>query len=258
MKIFAGPFIGEFGWELFGWQGYLRSWSTNSQDEIYIAARPGHEVLYADFATKFIPYEVKGTQTCFAKCDDWIDDRIEEKYMEVGDNHVPSTINWKNIKPTYIRFGTDRARDRYDMIVHARFTDKHGTGCRDWPIDKWKELISMLNPGRVASIGSKNASLHVPSTTDLRGVPLSTVVNILASSKILLGPSSGPMHLGSLCGIPHVVWSDNKKWAMKNKDRYEIVWNPLKTPVIFIEKEDWQPDVTTVRNTVVRMMQEGA
>ena len=53
--LVAGPWIGEFGWELFGWQGYIRAISKNYVRTICIS-RPGHGVLYTDFA-EFVAFD---------------------------------------------------------------------------------------------------------------------------------------------------------------------------------------------------------
>jgi ADP-heptose:LPS heptosyltransferase len=72
----------------------------------------------------------------------------------------------------------------------------------------------------------------------------------MANSTVLVGPSSGPVHLASLCGLPHVTWSPkNATGIMSNKDRYERIWNPLKTPVTFIEGS-WNPEVKEIVGAV--------
>ncbi len=56
MNIFAGPFIGEFGWELSYWHAWLRFIKKKQfpNSKIYISSYPGREQLY-DFADEFIP-----------------------------------------------------------------------------------------------------------------------------------------------------------------------------------------------------------
>ena len=48
-KLFCGPYVGEFGWELFHWSGYCRALSRHF-DETTIITRPGRDFLYEDFA----------------------------------------------------------------------------------------------------------------------------------------------------------------------------------------------------------------
>jgi ADP-heptose:LPS heptosyltransferase len=73
-------------------------------------------------------------------------------------------------------------------------------------------------------------------TEDLRSIELKKICDIMRNSECVFGPSSGPMHLASLCGAPHIVWSTSK-----NKTRYEENWNPLSTPVLFLDKHGWHP-----------------
>ena len=53
--LVAGPWIGEFGWELYAWQAYIRTLSKNF-DTTIIISRPNSKVLYEDFADEYIPY----------------------------------------------------------------------------------------------------------------------------------------------------------------------------------------------------------
>lgn len=55
MKIFAGPFIGEFGWELVFWHGWLRKIKKEIYPDSYfiVSSFPGREPLY-EFADEFI------------------------------------------------------------------------------------------------------------------------------------------------------------------------------------------------------------
>ena len=50
-KLFAGPWIGEFGWELFCWHGVIRKIKKKYPYlEIVCGTRPGRDFLYEDFA----------------------------------------------------------------------------------------------------------------------------------------------------------------------------------------------------------------
>jgi hypothetical protein len=62
----------------------------------------------------------------------------------------------------------------------------------------------------------------------------------------MVGPSSGPMHLASLSGTRHLVWS-----SPHNRNRYLDAWNPFKTPVYFYAKEDWNPKVDNIHKEIL-------
>jgi len=46
--LYVEPFLGEFGWELFGWQSILRAMSDVYSIRVW--CKPGHNYLYRDFA----------------------------------------------------------------------------------------------------------------------------------------------------------------------------------------------------------------
>ena len=53
--LLAGPWVGEFGWELFAWQAYIRSLSRH-YDKTTIICRPTSHSIYTDFADNFMYY----------------------------------------------------------------------------------------------------------------------------------------------------------------------------------------------------------
>ena len=66
-------------------------------------------------------------------------------------------------------------------------------------------------------------------------------------SKLIVGPSSGPMHMASLCGLKHLVWSTEY-----NRVRYERDWNPFKTEVIFHSDGGWNPNPETIKEIITK------
>ena len=73
-----------------------------------------------------------------------------------------------------------------------------------------------------------------------------TLCGYINQAKCIIGPSSGPIHLASLCGTTQIVWSGHER----NKYRYEELWNPHKTKVIYLGDEGWQPSVEHVYKNV--------
>jgi hypothetical protein len=154
------------------------------------------------------------------------------------------------------------------IMLHARSTNKYNTGYRNWPEHYWDELTERLPQimptypcpalilkesgwmeGSSCSIGSRSGALHIKGTADFREVPLKTLCNYMASSPLVIGPTSGPMHLAALCGAPHLVWTGHKRTLQRcQKD-----WNPLDTEcMVFYDKfqwdegKEWQPTVEEI------------
>lgn len=253
--LFAGPYVGEFGWELFGWQGYLRSMSKD-YDKVIIATRPLNHAIYGDFADEIVSYRPQGNKTRYTKCNDWVDPDFYDKFE--FDDLIPSQVmlvNWKpsgyynvnrkyipeGVKQKFVKYGKKKPNKGYDILVHARRTNKLKSGVRNWGGGNWLQLVDRLRGYHIASIGTSEGAMWVPGTDDLRDIGMGYLMDIMASSRLVMGGSSGPMHLASLCGTPHLVWS-----TPINRTRYTRDWNPFNTKCIFYDKEGFKPSVDSI------------
>lgn len=254
-RLIAGPWVGEFGWELFAWQGYIRALSRNF-DETIVISRTNSQALYEDFCDNFIPFDPQDNQA-----DSYFMENLDIKnalIQVLRENKValdryttifpprrigmpPYTHYTEKIQlgrytvlPEYIRFGKEKETE-YDYIFHIRNRDLRKED--NWSIDNWTKLLSLLDSDKVACIGTHKESGHIEGTKDLRGTSLSDTFDILRNAKCILGPSSGPIHLSSLCGCPHVVWGDQSK----SLNRHYTSWNPLSTKVLFLGEHLYHP-----------------
>lgn len=247
--LVAGVWIGEFGWELLSWQAYIRRQSRN-YDQTYIIGPETSRHLYSDFYTSYLPIDLGGSPNCW-----WNDGIPPEKLLEA--EGLLRTQDCDFISPSrltgpipiadqeFIRFG-DAGKCAGRIVVHAR-DRKHRLNA-SWPQEKWDELTARLNTEgfRVMAIGTK--ALLPKGAEDARGGDLKETVDLLASAQISIGPSSGPMHLASLCATPHLVWADSSVHPLFNgttQERYERTWNPFQTPVKVLDRT-WQPEVQDV------------
>lgn len=246
-KLFAGPWVGEFGHELFAWQGYVRWYAQqNDFDEVIVACPTGHELLYEDFADRIINYNLNCRQASLWRCLDEgkIPEAIEEKYISKAsgdihlnpqDGHVkylPHKSAYNMEKQIFVPFGRHKPEKSYDMVIHAR--EKRWVNKRDWR--RWEEFMELLpSDMSIAAIGKPDQAQCPPQAHDLRGISLRELADVLASSKMVVGTSSGPMHFAALCKCPIVFWS-----RKNNIVRYKKDWNPFSVPVEFVL--GWQPE----------------
>tara|TARA_B100000131_G_scaffold221586_1_gene213145 strand:- start:1263 stop:2090 length:828 start_codon:yes stop_codon:yes gene_type:complete len=246
--LIAGPWVGEFGWELFAWQAYMRSLSRYFGKTIIIS-RPNSKSLYEDFADDFI-----GFKPPMAKADSYFLQNIDTTALlkqVIKENEIPldgnttlflprrigvpphthydEIINFGTyaVKPEYIKFGKKKNID-YDYVFHIR--ERQLRKEDNWEPDRWLELKTMLGTNKIACVGTKVESGHIKDTEDLRDISLGELFDILHNAKCIFGPSSGPIHLSSLCGCPHVVWGDQSK----SLNRHYTNWNPLQTKALFL------------------------
>lgn len=263
--LLAGPWVGEFGWELFVWQAYVRALSRHYEETI-IVCKKSSEPLYTDFADNFININISGVADSFFMYGLNTDDLLRKTLMKNKEilkkdlvifkprrigyppqtmYDVPFIFGNHRILPEYITYG-NVIDSPYDFVFHIRARELRKQD--NWSIDNWKKLLKMLpQSSKVACIGTLKESGHIDGTDDLRGENLSIVFDILRSAKCCFGPSSGPMHLASLCGCPHVVWS-----TPKNYQRYTKTWNPLQTKVLFDSESSWHPTPESIYNKYLR------
>ncbi len=266
MTLYAGPWCGEFGFEIMTWQANVRAKSLGHR-KVVVACPRMSEALYADFATDFWPvpsatHAAENTSGC-RRCDG-----AEKGIISEFRSQIPSGAEWiqpKIYSPKggqFIRYGQRHRGAEYDVVVHARHMVKgtHGGDLRrSTPQDVWDDIGFTLHQAglSVACIGLKSCSLEIPHSADMRDIPLSTVMDILRSSKVIVGPTSGPIHLAALCCCPQVVWTDTTHVGnydrKSNVQKLEQWWNPfgVATRIMHTDSKEsvdnyWIPDVGDV------------
>jgi hypothetical protein len=264
--LLAGPWVGEFGWELFCWQGFLRKLSKQ-YDKVIVIGRPTNKFLYSDFCDQYIEFDPGSFKTDAWNChgaksaQNVINNVVHTDYLsgnfDIGMRYTDKgVIDTKNLffnQQEYIKYNSDTkisdkfSKDGYDVLFHCR--NKSTGSDRNWSYEQWYELKESLDDDITIGCVGNHESFHIPGTDDLRSIDLDELVSIMTKSDLIVGPSSGPMHLASLCGLEHLVWSTEY-----NRVRYEKDWNPLKTKVIFYSEGDWNPDpkkISEIINNIV-------
>ena len=258
--LFAGPFVGEFGWELFCWQGILRKYTEVSDfDKVIISGRSSTKFLYEDFYDKHIVYEPdvyepdsffnRGKMTNLPKPPSGC---TYLPYNHLLTHYTPAIARdesiWKpKLQQKFIKYGKKINTD-IKILIHSRNTDGAAgiTSIRNWDKNKFEEIVNNFNDIKFASIGTKHASNHIIGTEDLRN---KHIVDYMTSADLIIGPSSGPMHLASLCGLKHLVWG-----AANNINRYKYDWNPFNTEMEYIVSNDWNPSTKQIINKMENML----
>ena len=248
--LVCGPYVGEFGWEIFSWSGYCRALSRHFEKTTVIT-RPGHGFLYCDFASV----------QCFTPPADGISDCENNTAMSHDDllnvvrPFLSSTTFWlppfKNesgayqhwsqplyipaikgaLPPEYLPCPNAKSSKRDKVLLHAR--DRGHIRVNDnAPLSLFVELTNCLKSRGmdVVSIGASESS-HVEGTIDMRNISLDDLSLLMDSAICTLGPSSGPLHFAALVNCPVITWSS----SAQNAYRYLSSWNPLDTKLVYID-----------------------
>jgi hypothetical protein len=150
--LFAGPWVGEFGWELFCWQGVLRRYAEiKNFDRVIISGREINKFLYDDFCDEYIPFTPDEYQpdSFFnrGKVENY--PMPKENYVYIPPNHclthyTPSIHQgqslWRpKLDQSFVKYGSP-GMDSY-ILIHARNTNKAGSGIRNWNADKFESIV---------------------------------------------------------------------------------------------------------------------
>jgi hypothetical protein len=264
--LIAGPFLGELGWELMQWQGYLRQLSKFYSTTI-VYGRDSSAYFYKDFATEFRAVNVASWDTDLYilhnyDYDSWAN-QFRDVDLLVADNRC---LGLRSLfDQHFVPFGEPQSENAYDILIHARaIPNLEGNPTkwtRNWALENWNELCNSLKSYRLAAVGVPALSYCPDGALDLRGVETEKLCSILASSRCCIGPSSGVMHLASLCRTPHFVWNattDYPWFGGSISYRYMRSWNPFGTKVRVLTEKGWQPSPTFVRSELVKFLEDSS
>jgi hypothetical protein len=265
----AGPFIGEFGWELFCWQGFLRK-RRAQYDGMTVICRKGHAVLYADFADEIIEIEIPGDNVNMWKGAITVEPIISY-YTQLGGftAFIPcdsyKTRWWlepnRQALQTFVPYG-HKSAGGFDVLMHVRNAFHCRTAFRNWKQDSARAYAEWaIHKGySIACIGRSQTALHIAGTTDLRDMCLSPLVNIMASSRVIIGSQSGPHHLACLCRLPVIAWQTKPEHV----ERLSKYWNPFNVRTCtntadisyWKERKHWQPPLKWMKEAIVEMLKD--
>lgn len=249
---FAGPWIGEFGWEIMTWVPYLRNLS-HDYDKMYISTFEGVEALYTGFhcELEFVPH--KGQE----RTDDWMyTAETAQEIRTCTDNHGIKVDITDHIKPIkeyrigakggvegeYVRYGSPVVKD-VGVLFHARGIEKGAS--KNWPREKWKKLAENFPGARcIGSDADQIVTEFAWTTSDL-----SLLMDVIASAAVVIGQSSGVMHLALMCGTPIVTWGDCNNFGDTLKNRYMETWNPFGTSVTWVG-DTWDPEPEQIMEAI--------
>jgi len=271
--LWAGPWVGEFGWELFCWHGFLRKLARKF-DRVMIACRTGHDLLYADFATDIVHYDPDIEET-----DMWMNRSCpdlrnfhsyytkESENLKVVPIDTYRAVWWPaekfDVRQTLVSYGMQDDGVGFDVLIVVRDTQKCRTGFRNWPAAHAEEFVSRMRGlgFTVACVGKSKSALWVPGATDYRNLPLTKLAQLMANSRVIVGPQCGPIHFGTLCLLPQVCWQTKPAHAVRTQTH----WNPHGVPVMTMPSDGsywrkhqmWTPPVQHVVDDTIKILSRG-
>ena len=236
--LYAGPWIGEFGWELCWWNPIVRHHAAK-YDRVIVASHEQSHHLY-EFADEFIPLKTDGGYSFRRGTLYSPRPQVEADHYLSPDKFGQGETNraWRNLAPQEVVKTADvlcAFRPPKQARASESTTGKH------YPDEKCKKVVELLLArGFTVGCYGLKSNHWFDGTIDLRGTPLDELCAILAGAQCAIGSSSGTIHLASLCGCPHVTWFGTTHGGLVR--RYKKEWNPFSTPVVFLPQKPPEPE----------------
>lgn len=240
--LLVGPWLGEFGWELCQWQGYARKVAKEGgYDNVVVSSYPGHEGMYADFMTKYIPIpewflkkkyssDTLGVRACATFIKNTLVNDVVKLCGGCDRQILAHNLNIALSDQLWANWHLDLPVNPKLVALVKR--DRNFASHRNWRSSNWGALKI-----RLESLGYEVA--FVPCDWQVS-------LDIFSRCTLAVGGSTGGMHLASLCGCPHLVWGEDA--YLRLDTRYKTAWNPLGTPCAVINSPRWNPSVPSVLN----------
>lgn len=247
-----GPFWGEFGWEVAQWAPYV---NAHFKPGDRVRCQPGHAQLYAVDGSIEQTYP-RPTVRLGGKEFPMVPDMLQPW---PADGSTPPAIYTSDgvpcikapIQPVPLR--QDCGHDREWVVLHCRGIRKCDE--RNLPEMDWDRVVSGLNDMGIEPVIVGGPDDYLPQFDlkhDLRHGILCDTIHAMRRAKVVVGASSGPMHLAQAAGAPVIVWSGNDR---KDKPRYESVWNHHGSPTTFLAPT-WMPMPDTIIKSILNALQE--
>jgi len=263
--LIAGPWLSELGWELMLWQAAVRHQRlSHKYDNVYVITFKNRECLYEN--CKVFAHDENLTNASFGPakvpkdkirlltqaCVDHFG--IKERFDLFSPNtycSLPFRVARKfRGDLTHRRFYLPgEVGKRYDIAFHFRDFEKKGDPvAKFFPTERGDTLVRLCRERglEVCCIGAPGYSYVAKGAENRQSHDLARTISTICASNLVVGGSSSPMHLASLCEIPIVVWTG----PPFNADRYFTAWNPFHSKVFVVTENTFNPTAKDVFEVV--------
>jgi len=233
--MYAGPWVGEFGWELCWWNPMIRHYSKQ-YGYTTISAPESSRYLY-EFADTFIPLKTKGITYWEGELEG--ESPVVKRFSMTPEYEFARHINepdrvsarrsWRSLAPE----NPFKVADVLCAFRPEKYIRNRLIPGKEYPFQKCQDIVNLLITKGLSVACFGGTENHCPTgAVDLRGTSLEKQCSAIAGARCVVGPSSGPIHLASLCECPHVTWIASIHHTLEQ--RYKKLWNPFNTPVRFV------------------------
>ena len=248
--LLVGPYVGEIGWELMSWQGRVRlRFHEGRFDRLVVLGAAGREAFYEDMPLEYRPVDLSANPGQAYEDRRALPPSVEPMPADQLRSLLEPMVQAAESELLEAGHEIEVLWPAYSGAIHPCDDEHQRFICFHRPVEQAPPAPWVVLVRRTRDFGMANWSASdwddLASRLGARGIRTSvfpksfqTTIEILSHCDLAVGQSTGGLHLASLCGCPHLVWSadDDRLWTpweMTNRQRYETYWNPLGTPVIY-------------------------
>jgi hypothetical protein len=264
-NLLAGPFAGEFGYEVMQWQGFVRA-RRRHYEAVHVLTYPGRDYLYE--GCQVHPHDTRLDRAgyLYGQLNRWQAREIATaKAVEIGledyDIFEPSLLCTQYHKRVFGRQDFRLLEEPpltkaiLDVAFHFRAVRKQGPDQENknyLPAMADKLVAGCLARGiSVSCIGHPEYAYCPAGCPDHRSVDLRRTVAAISSVRAVAGENSGPMHLANLCGKPTILWAQHQ-WRIA----YSLRWNPFRVPIYIAANDTSQPPPALVATAIEKSLKD--
>ena len=261
-NLFAGPFVGEFGYELMQWQGFVRA-RRHCYEQVHVLTYPGRDYLYEGCHVHHHDIDLKSAGYWYGRLSpDEARQMADKKAAEIGLQDY-DVFNTSLLCTRYHKILFWRQEFRlleepplvskpYDVLFHFRAVQKEGPDrVKNYSPAMADELVQhcLARGISVACYGHPAYAYCPPGCADLRRLDLRESVAAISSARLAVGEASGGMHLANACGKPTLIWGEGQ-WRIDPALR----WNPFRVPIYVLTISTWRPAPEQVCDFIVKSL----
>jgi len=263
-NLFAGPFAGEFGYELMQWQGFIRA-RRPLYEQVHVLTYPGRDYLYEGCRVHHHDIDLKNAGYWYGRLSPAQSRAmVEAKTVEIGlkdydifDTSLLCTQYHKMFfwRQEFRLFEEPMVTpENRDVAFHFRAVQKQGPDrAKNYDPSLADELAGLcLKQGlSVICVGHPDYAYCAKGCEDWRRTDLRESVAAIGSARLLAGENSGATHLANLCGRSTVLWA-NDQWRID----YSLRWNPFRVPIYTAANDTCQPDPQRVVRAIAEALND--
>jgi hypothetical protein len=250
-------------------------------EHTFAVVRSGHEGIYRDFVAEFDtfaehedctegnafvlhrPDAYNHYKAHCVRCDQQVEKLVASGHDVVSVRLPKSKYRYHRFKMRHRAFALLRPSDEQlehwaetikpkAVIFHLRHISRSKK--KNTPLGayeaayRWarKHKRQFVTVGRTAGFAPL---FEIRGIDLLNKTSLDDLLAIFHLGGMVVGSSSGPMHLAAATGTPHVVWGGGRSDV---RNRYLKEWNPFKTPVNHLTNK-FAMDGKTLQKALLRM-----